>query len=76
MEEEAKKREEILPVLTANVLKYTNRAKEVDQETIMKEMNKEFKKPFVVNIFVYYYAMKKGDASSKSKLQLITLMAE
>jgi len=76
VEEEAKKREEILPVLTANVLKYMNRAKEVDQETIMKEMNKEYKKAFLVDILVYYYAMKKGDASSKSKLELITLMAE
>ena len=49
MEEEGKKREEILPVLTTNVLKYTNRAKEVNQETIMKEMKKEFKKAFLVD---------------------------
>jgi hypothetical protein len=34
-----KKKEEILPALTANVLKYANRAKEVDQDTLMKEIN-------------------------------------
>ena len=64
-EEEAKKKEEILPALAANVLKYANRAKEVDQDTLMKEMNKEFKKAFLIDIFVYYYGMKKGDASSQ-----------
>ena len=60
-----KKKEEILPALTANVLKYANRAKEVDQDTLMKEMNEEFKKTFLVDILVYYYGMKKGDASSQ-----------
>ena len=71
-----KKKEEILPALTANVLKYANRAKEVDQDTLMKEINKEFKKAFLVDILVYYYGMKKGDANSKSKLEVVTLMAE
>ena len=31
----------------------------------MKEMNEEFKKTFLVDILVYYYGMKKGDASSQ-----------
>jgi len=61
-----KKKEEILPALTANVLKYKkNIAKEVDQDTLMEEMNEEFKKTFLVDILVYYYGMKKGDASSQ-----------
>ena len=42
----------------------------------MKEINKEFKKAFLVDILVYYYGMKKGDANSKSKLEVVTLMAE
>ena len=75
-EEETRKKEEILPALTANVSKYTNMAKEVDEETLMKELNKEFKKAFLVDIMVYYYGIKKGEANSKSKLELVTLMAE
>ena len=76
-EKEAKKMEEMLPLLNSDVNKHTNRSKEIEHNDLIKEIDKEFKLPYLKELFMYYYyGMKKGELNGKKKAELVTLLAD
>ena len=75
-EKEAKKMEEMLPLLNSDVNKYTNRAKEIERDDLIKEIDKECKLPYLKELFMYYYGMKKGELNGKKKAELVALLAD
>ena len=75
-EKEAKKMEEMLPLLNSDVNKYTNRAKEIERVDLIKEIDKECKLPYLKELFMYYYGMKKGELNGKKKAELVALLAD
>ena len=75
-EKEARKMEEMLPLLNSDVNKHTNRSKEIEHNDLIKEIDKEFKLPYLKELFMYYYGMKKGELNGKKKAELVTLLAD
>jgi hypothetical protein len=76
VEIEAREKEKMLPRLHSDVNKYKNRAKEVERDELIKEMKKELKLPYLKQLFMYYYGMKKGEANGKNKPELVVLFAD
>ena len=71
--------EEIRQLLNLDVNKYTNRAKEIEQDYLIKEIDKEFKLPYLKELVMYYYSMKnKGEelVHGKKKAEFIALLAD
>ena len=57
-ETEARKKEDIVPLLNSDVNKCTNRAREVECNELIKEMKQEVKLPYLKELFVHYYGIK------------------
>ena len=71
--EEVKKKEELRPLLTSYVLKYSNRAKEIGADELHEEIRKDSSLACLKEILVYYYNMKKSESNkTKGKVNLIT----
>jgi len=75
-EKEARKMEEILPLLNSDVNKFTNRGKEIERAELIREIEKELKLPYLKEIFMYYYGMKKGEVNGEKKADLVTLLVD
>jgi len=75
---EAEKKEEVPPLMTSHVLMYTNRVKEeISRATLLiNEMKADLKLPYLKDVFVYYYGMKRGEVNGKNKSELIALLAD
>ena len=68
--------EEMLPLLNSEVKKCANRAKEIEHNELIKEIDNEFKLPYLKELFVCYYGMKKGELNGKKKAELVALLAD
>ena len=70
--EEARK-EEVCPLVTAHVAKYTTMAKEVTRDALMKEISKNTKKSFLEDVLVIHYSMTRKEARATKKPDLLEL---
>ena len=73
---EARKKEEMLPLVHSDTNKHANRAKEVECNELIKEIEKELKLPYLKQLLVCCYGMKKGEVSRKNKAELVVLLAD
>ena len=68
--------EEMLPLLNSDVNKYKIRAKEIERDDLVREIEKEYKLQYLKELFMYYYGMKKGELNGKKKAELVALLVD
>ena len=67
------KMEEMLPPFNSDVDRCLSRAKEIEHDDLINELDKEFKLPHLKELLVCYYGMQKGETNDKKKGELIAL---
>ena len=73
---EARKKSELLSLLTTTVLEYTSKAKTTEQAYIISVIQKELKVPYLREIFIYYYNMPKHEIKDLRKNELVALFLD
>ena len=70
---EAMEKAELLPLHTAHVLKFEERAGEIERPELVAEMKKEFKALYLKKLMYYLYGVK---SNTMKKAELVGLFAD